>query len=280
MYRLSGAAHSNLRSMWGEVCRGPLTVALAMLVALPACASRPDIVGHSSDARAWSATHESTQPNTGANEGQQRLAAAWATESAADPRPAMPTERPSPGLPPPADIPSNWKMRQGGGDVHVLELSTPESSSTESASDTAAVIGIVAAVAVFAVVAAALAGSHGSGSVSIGGGYGNADVLLFGGRGHRVFLGCLSCSELDHNSVLNDSGPYGGEYGDTIFNRFSDYGSAFSEYSACNEFASDPPVIVTDRGQYLGRLTVSEFRGDSPYEPTLNGWIRAVCTDH
>jgi hypothetical protein len=33
--------------------------------------------------------------------------------------------------------------------------------------------------------------------------------------------------------------------------------------AAYGEFASDPPVIVDQRGTYYGRLTVNELRNDS-----------------
>jgi hypothetical protein len=38
-------------------------------------------------------------------------------------------------------------------------------------------------------------------------------------------------------------------------NGFGQFASQFSSYSACNEFASDPPVIVDRSGSYYGRCS-------------------------
>jgi hypothetical protein len=203
----------------------------------------------------------------------------WASAMAAHPRPLLPAQRPPTDGPPPQDIPEAWKMNHTGGDVH-NDIPVPTHDNVD---DAEVAVAIVAGVAALALVAAILTHRHSSGGggavgISIGGTYVQSRVLVFGGPNHHVFLGCLSCSEWDHDSVMNTTGPYGSEFGQTIFNSFSDYGSAYSNYSACNSFASDPPVIVTERGNYLGRLTVNEF-SDGARDPQLNAWIGAVCAD-
>jgi hypothetical protein len=86
-------------------------------------------------------------------------------------------------------------------------------------------------------------------------------LLIFGGTGHRVFLGCLSCSQFDQQSVFNQLGPYGSSLGvESVWNSFSPYGSQFSSLSVCNELASDPPVIVDKTGNYYGRLSVNTVK--------------------
>lgn len=102
--------------------------------------------------------------------------------------------------------------------------------------------------------------------------------MVFGGSGHKTYLGCLSCNSYNSESVLNSYGSYGSAYSATsIFNAYSEYGSPYSAYSACNPYASDPPVIVDGAGKYYGRLTVNTYRSDGPPTPELRAWVAAVC---
>jgi hypothetical protein len=88
-------------------------------------------------------------------------------------------------------------------------------------------------------------------------------LLLFGGRGHKTFLGCLNCSEYDPGSIDNAYGTHGSRYSSvSIFNHYSDYGSRYSDYSACNPYATDPPVIVDKGGKYYGRLTLNRYHAE------------------
>lgn len=87
-------------------------------------------------------------------------------------------------------------------------------------------------------------------------------LLLFGGRGHQAFLGCLNCSESSRASIFNQFSDFGSPYSrESIWNKFGDYGQIFGDHSACNQTASDPPVIVDRDGNYYGRLSVAEFLG-------------------
>src|SRR5262245_39483623 len=81
-------------------------------------------------------------------------------------------------------------------------------------------------------------------------------LMIFGGKNHDVYLGCLTCSESDSDSVHNEYGSYGSSYStSSIFNRYGDYGSQYGTFSACNPYASDPPVIVDSNGNFYGYLT-------------------------
>jgi hypothetical protein len=107
---------------------------------------------------------------------------------------------------------------------------------------------------------------------------GGEKMMVFGGRGHKVYLGCLTCSKYDTESVLNAYGDFGSAYStSSVHNKYGDYGSKYGDSSACNPYASDPPVIVDDKGRYYGRLTVSTARTDGPPTPELRGWIRGLC---
>jgi hypothetical protein len=102
-------------------------------------------------------------------------------------------------------------------------------------------------------------------------------LLLFGGSGHKTFLGCLNCSEMSQSSVFN-SFSYGSVYGQTIFNHYSDFGSAYSIWGACNAYASDPPVIVDSSGHYYGRLTLNEYHTEIGTGRNYIGWLKEkVC---
>lgn len=103
-------------------------------------------------------------------------------------------------------------------------------------------------------------------------------LLLFGGQNHKTFLGCLNCSEMSQSSIFNTFG-YGSSYGQTIFNHYSDYGSAYSTWSACNPYATDPPVIVDSAGHYYGRLTLNLYYTEIGTGRNYVGWLKEkVCS--
>lgn len=103
-------------------------------------------------------------------------------------------------------------------------------------------------------------------------------VMIFGGVGHKTYLGCLNCSRYDADSVENTYGEHGSRYSSTsIWNQFSEFGSEFSNESACSEYATDPPVIVDQYGNYYGRLTLNRYAPDLGAGGQLLGWLSAVC---
>jgi hypothetical protein len=109
--------------------------------------------------------------------------------------------------------------------------------------------------------------------------YAQEKIMVFGGRDHKTYLGCLSCSEYASDSVFNEYGSFGNEYSSTsIFNQFSEFGSEYSMYSACNQYASDPPVVVDKDGNYYGRLTVNVSNPQQVKAPELTSWlVQKVC---
>lgn len=107
---------------------------------------------------------------------------------------------------------------------------------------------------------------------------GTRKIMIFGGDGHDVYLGCLSCSRYDSDSVFNKYGTFGSRYSpNSILNPYSEFGSKYSNTSACNPYASDPPVIVDDQGNYYGRLTMNRYLRDGPPIAELDAWLTAVC---
>lgn len=104
------------------------------------------------------------------------------------------------------------------------------------------------------------------------------ELLLFGGQGHKTFLGCLNCSKYDSGSLQNAYGQYGSRYGAaSIMNPYNEFGSKFSATSACNPHAADPPVIVDRGGRFYGRLTMNRYRMDVTKDSALVAWLAAIC---
>jgi len=108
---------------------------------------------------------------------------------------------------------------------------------------------------------------------------GQHKIMIFGGTDHKIYLGCLSCSPIARDSVLNEIGPYGSEISKiSIFNQIGPYGSAISDTSACNEIASHPPVIVNERGSSYGYLTLNEIHDQVRNEQIVE-WLKKVCEE-
>lgn len=105
----------------------------------------------------------------------------------------------------------------------------------------------------------------------------NHKIMIFGGNDHRTYLGCLNCSQWAPDSVLNHLGAHGSQLeSESIFNRFGEFGGKFSNNSPCSPFASAPPVIVDERGNYYGELTIA-FRPNRTRSLALQNWIAGVC---
>jgi hypothetical protein len=102
--------------------------------------------------------------------------------------------------------------------------------------------------------------------------------MVYGGEGHHTYLGCLNCGDYAADSVTNQGGQFGSTFSATsIRNQFNEYGSRFSMYSACNPYATDPPVIVDESGNFYGRLTVNAMNGERTSDASVIGWLTGVC---
>lgn len=106
-------------------------------------------------------------------------------------------------------------------------------------------------------------------------------LMIFGGADHDVYLGCLSCPPWETDSVHNEVGQYGSEISpSSIRNPISLWGSTIAVTSACNEIASDPPVLVDKAGKYYGELTMNKVRPKRTTIKAALGWLRLACADH
>ena len=120
---------------------------------------------------------------------------------------------------------------------------------------------------------AAAAGGPNNPAVAAG-----SELLVFGGNGHHVFLGCLSCSKYDTDSVFNTYGTYGSRLSpESLLNPHSDYGSRDSPHGACSPYATDPPVVADRAGRHYGRLTVNKSAGPIQ-NSTVLAWLVGVCS--
>lgn len=103
-----------------------------------------------------------------------------------------------------------------------------------------------------------------------------ARLLVFGGKKHDVFLGCL-CGETESDSVLNKYGEFGSPYrSESIWNHYGDYGSRYRDTSVCYRFASSPPVVVTDGGDFIGYLTIDKSKPGAITDARVVEWLETV----
>ena len=85
-------------------------------------------------------------------------------------------------------------------------------------------------------------------------------LLIFGGKNHDIYLGCLNCDKYEDKSIWNAYGDFGSKYNDKcIWNKYGDYGGAYSDFSPFNKYASNPPVLVDKDGNFYGYFTADKY---------------------
>ena len=80
-------------------------------------------------------------------------------------------------------------------------------------------------------------------------------------------LGNLSANPFDPDSTANPFGKGSPFAANGVNNPFSPYGSPFSNQSATNPFATDPPRLYDQQGNYRGKLSVNPYDPDSTSNP-------------
>ena len=92
------------------------------------------------------------------------------------------------------------------------------------------------------------------------------------------YLGKLTFSRYDSDSILNKYGSYGSQYSSTsIFNKYSNYGSQYSSLSPFNKYTSTPPTVYY-KGEKVGYLTKNRYvgYGSSNIDPDqLFEWMKS-----
>jgi hypothetical protein len=81
------------------------------------------------------------------------------------------------------------------------------------------------------------------------------------------YLGQLSNNEYNSNSTSNQYGQYGSEYGNGVNNPYSNSGSAYSNTSANNPYATDAPKLYDSDGNYRGKLSSNQYDPESVSNP-------------
>ena len=86
------------------------------------------------------------------------------------------------------------------------------------------------------------------------------NILIFGGKNHDVFLGCLDCDKYNDNSIWNKYGNNGSKYSsNSIWNKYGNYGGKYSSDSPFNKYASNPPFLVDRDGNFYGYFTADVY---------------------
>mgnify|MGYP001195119535 FL=1 len=77
------------------------------------------------------------------------------------------------------------------------------------------------------------------------------------------------------DSIFNDSSEYSTTWSsESIFNSYSDYGNSYSEQSTFNDSASTPPLIISEEGEEIGKLSIGPSWDDKRFHPDD---IRYTC---
>jgi len=104
----------------------------------------------------------------------------------------------------------------------------------------------------------------------------NRESFLLANDGQ--YLGKLTFSRYDSDSILNKYGSYGSQYSSTsIFNKYSNYGSQYSSLSPFNKYTSTPPTVYY-KGEKAGYLTKNRYvgYGNSNIDPDqLFEWMKS-----
>ena len=82
-----------------------------------------------------------------------------------------------------------------------------------------------------------------------------------------TFLGKLGPS-WESDSIFNNSSEHSQTWSsNSIFNSSSDYGNSYSSDSVFNESASNPPRILSEDGEEVGKLSIGPSWDGTRYDP-------------
>ena len=90
-------------------------------------------------------------------------------------------------------------------------------------------------------------------------------VVAFAQSGQ--YLGNLSANPYDPDSTSNRFGAGSPYNPDSINNEFGQYGSPFSNKSATNPYATNPPKLYDSQGNFRGNLSANPYDLDSTSNP-------------
>ena len=82
-----------------------------------------------------------------------------------------------------------------------------------------------------------------------------------------TFLGELG-PKWESDSIFNDSSEHSTTWSsNSIFNSSNDYGNTYSSDSVFNESASNPPRIISEAGEEIGKLSIGPSWDSERYDP-------------
>ena len=108
-------------------------------------------------------------------------------------------------------------------------------------------------------------------------------LLIYGGKNHDFFLGCLNCDKYGDKSIWNKYGDFGSKYNNNcIWNKYGDYSGKYSDLSPFNKYATNPPVLVDNDGNFYGYFTANKYfskRTDSKLALFIIDFWEAIADD-
>ena len=70
------------------------------------------------------------------------------------------------------------------------------------------------------------------------------------------------------DSIYNESSKYSSTWSsESIFNSHSNYGNSYSNESVFNDSASNPPRIISEEGEEMGRLSIGPSWDNDRFDP-------------
>ena len=70
------------------------------------------------------------------------------------------------------------------------------------------------------------------------------------------------------NSIFNDSSKFSSSWSsESVYNSDSKYGNSYSQVSVFNDSASNPPLIISQEGEVIGKLSVGPIWDNSRFNP-------------
>jgi len=103
------------------------------------------------------------------------------------------------------------------------------------------------------------------------------DLHLWGGPEKSEYLGCISCHPDDPRATPPDGGHFVDGRRRLVPIDGSIYADASSQYSICNEDATDPPELRDETGFRLGVLTVRIDHPDAVHSERVTPWLVRWC---
>ncbi len=96
---------------------------------------------------------------------------------------------------------------------------------------------------------------------------------------HDIYLGCLSCPKDHKDSVQNKNGTYGSKYSSkSIFSKYGEYGKKYSKLSPCFKYATNPPIVADEDGNFYGFFSVNKNQEKLITDQRTLNWLKnEVC---